>query len=149
MSQRLKLFLFKQYDGFGDKRVKDISKDYPFKIDDQSSLDVHDQFCGIFLRVIADDRIELSLSNNAPFSRPIKSLLKSKGAEVRTIKNRSHVKVELSVSDIQFIRDLSKQVAALVAPGKEYKDRNWKWLCPRTADSLDRLANALSKYHQN
>jgi hypothetical protein len=148
MSLRLKRFLFNQYNGFADKRIKDISKDYAFKVDDQSSIDVHDQFCGIFVRVIADNRFMLSVTNNAPINRSIRVLLKPKKAKISTIENRSSFEIELSVMDIDFIRDLSKEIADLVFPGKKYKDRNWKWLCPRTAGSLKLLADILSKYKE-
>lgn len=146
MSLPLKRFLYAKYGGFGDKRVKDISGDYPFKVDDQSDKDSHDSFCGIFVRVIAKDRFELSLSNNAPINSTIKSLVQSKGGEVSTFNNKSHIEVELSVTDIEYIRKLSKLIAGLASPGKRYKNRNWKWLCPRTAASLDRLATVLYEY---
>lgn len=149
MSLALKHFLYAKYGGFGDKRIKDISRDYPFKVDDQSNKDAHDWFCGIFVRVIAKDRFELSLSNNAPINSTIKSLVHSKGGKVSTFDKRSHIEVELSVTDIEFISDLSKLIAGLVSTGKRYKNRNWKWLCPRTAASLDRLATVLSEYNNS
>lgn len=148
MSLRLKQFLYDEYGGFGDKRVKDISSDYPFKIDDQSQQDAHDLFCGIFVRVIAKDRFERSLSNNAPLNSTIKSLVQSKGGKFSTFENKSHIEVDLSVTDIEFIRDLSNLIAGLVSPGKRYKNQNWKWLCPRTTASLDRLVNLLLEYNK-
>ncbi len=149
MSLALKHFLYTKYGGFGDKRIKDISRDYPFKVDDQSNKDAHDWFCGIFVRVIAKDRFELSLSNNAPINSTIKSLVHSKGGKASTFDKSSHIEVELSVTDIVFISDLSKLIAGLVSTGKRYKNRNWKWLCPRTAASLDRLATVLSEYNNS
>ena len=146
MSLKLKKYLFEHYDGFADKRVKDLSKDYPFKIDDQSSSDVHEQFCGIFVRVIDNDKIELSLSNNAPISNKIKKMLKTRKGEYRTIAHKSHLKVELSVNDTKFIEELSQGIKELVAPGKKYKNPNWKWLCPRTSKSLKRLSTVLSNF---
>jgi len=148
MSLKLKKFLFNEYGGFADKRVKDISKDYSFKIDDQSSSDVQDQFCGIFVLVLNSDQIELSLSNNAPISTNIKKLLKTQKGSFWTIGYRSHIKVELSVSDMKFIKQLSQEIAGLVSPGKKYKNPNWKWLCPRTSKSLNRLAKALSDFNK-
>jgi len=146
MSLRLKRFLFSNYGGFADKRVKDITKDYSFKIDDQSEDDIHERFCGISVRVTQDNRFILSLSNNAPINRNIKRLVESKGGEVRTINGYSHIEVGLSVTDVAFIRELSSMIKDLVAPGRRYKDQNWKWLCPRTAESLDNFANVLYDY---
>ena len=146
MPLRLKRFLLSKYGGFGDRRVKDITRDLPFKIDDQSENDSQQQFCAIFVRVTGSDRFVLSLSNNAPINPDIATLVESQGGEARTIARYSHIEVELSVGDVGFIRELSSMIRGLVGAGRHHENRDWKWLCPRTADSLDNFANLLSRY---
>jgi len=143
---KIKRYLFNQYGGFGDKRIKDINKDYPFKIDDQTEHDNHDQFCGVFVRVIDDTNFELDLTNNAPPSPRIKALVESKGGKVQAESGYSSINVKLTLEDHDFIEQLSDEIGNLVSPGRKYGDPNWKWLCPRTAVSLRRFADVLRGY---
>ena len=141
-----KKYLFNRYGGFGDKRVKDINKDYPFKIDDQTDGDNHDRFCGIFVRVIDDANFELDLTNNAPTSPKIKELVESKRGEVQAESDYGSINVTLTLDDHIFIERLSNEIDRLIAPGRKYTDPNWKWLCPRTAESLRQFAGVLKSY---
>lgn len=149
MSLLLKHFLYDKYEGFGDKRIKDISRDYPFKVDDQTDKDNHDLFCGIFVSVKEKDRFELSLTNNAPINTDIENLIKTKAGKAIKTKRASYIEVDLSVEDIKFIKSLSQLIADIVSSGKRYTNRNWKWLCPRTSASLDRLATNLVEYNKS
>jgi hypothetical protein len=149
MSLRLKHFLYDKYGGFGDKRIKDISRDYPFKVDDQTDEDTHDLFCGIFVRVKEKDRFELSLTNNAPLNTDIENLIKTKAGKALKTEGKSYIEVELSVKDVEFIKSLSQLIAEIVSSGKHYTNRNWKWLFPRTSATLDRLAKNLVEYNRS
>ena len=142
-----KKYLFAAYGGFGDKRVKDITKDYPFKIDGQGNDDSHEHFCGIFVRVTDGKKFELHLTNNAPINSKIKNMIKQKNGEVQQ-GDTSSIKVNLTVKDSGFIKMLADEVKNMVGPGKTYKNRNWKWLCPRTATSLNRFAKILKEYEK-
>lgn len=142
---QFKKYLFEKYDGFRDKRVKDIAKDYSFKIDDQAPEDNKELFCGIFVRVVKGTTFELHLTNNAPLNSIVKKLIESKGGEVNE-SVQSSIKVELSCKDYEFILKLSNEIKGLVAPDKQYSNPNWKWLCPRTANSLTRFAEILTNY---
>lgn len=149
MSLSLRRFLYSQYGGFGDKRVKDVTRDYPFKVDDQKDTDAHELFCGIFVQVQDDDRFALSLTNNAPITASIGKLIKGKAGKVVKMEDKSHIDVDLSVKDIKFIRMLSQLISDTVAPGKRYNNRHWKWLCPRTSASLNRLITNLVEYNES
>ena len=142
---QFKKYLFDAYGGFGDKRVKDITKDYSFKIDDQDTNDKHECFCCIFVRVIEGSKFELHLSNNAPFNSKIKSMIKAKGGKVQEGDFNS-MEVDLTSKDYNFISKLSVEIKELVARGKKYDNPNWKWLCPRTANSLNHFSGILKKY---
>jgi len=142
---QFKKYLFDAYGGFGDKRVKDITKDHPFKIDDQDTDDTHEHFCGIFVRVIEGAKFDLHLSNNAPLNSKIKNMVKAKVGKVQEGKYNS-IEVNLTSKDYDFVSKLADEIEGLVAHGKKYNNRNWKWLCPRTANSLRQFSEVLKKY---
>jgi hypothetical protein len=142
---QFKKYLFDAYGGFGDKRVKDITKDYSFKLDDQDSSDNHALFCGIFAKVIEGDVFELSLSNNAPINSKIKSIVKSKKGDIQE-GQFSSIRITLTSKDYNFVSELANAIGELVAKGKKYSNPNWKWLCPRTAKSLKRFSEVLKAY---
>ncbi len=142
---QFKKYLFDAYGGFGDKRVKDITKDYSFKIDDQDTDDKHEYFCGIFVKVIEGSKFELHLTNNAPFNSKIKSMVKAKGGKVQERDYKS-IEVNLTSKDYDFVSKLAVEIQGLVARGKKYNNPNWKWLCPRTANSLSHFSGILKKY---
>jgi hypothetical protein len=149
MSIELKKYLFDHYGGYADKRVKDFRKEYPFKIDDQSDNDSPDRFCSIFVKVTGADRFNLSLDNKAPVTPAIKDLVEKHGGKIYCNGERKHIEIDLSVEDVNFIKKLSRSINALVAPGTYYEDRNLRWLCPRTADSLERFANVLDEFQEH
>ena len=144
MSQ-FKKYLFDTYGGFGDKRVKDITKNYSFKIDDQDTDDKHEHFCGIFARVIEGAKFELHLTNNAPLNSKIKRLVKAKGGQSQEGDYKS-IEVNLTSKDYEFVSKLAVEIEGLVARGKKYDNPNWKWLCPRTAKSLRQFSKVLKNY---
>jgi hypothetical protein len=149
VSIELKKYLFDQYGGFADRRVKDLSKDCPFKIDDQSDKDSPDRFCSVFVKVTGMDRFMLSLDNNAPVTPDIKDFVELHGGKIYCNGERKHIEIEISVEDVDFLKRLSYSIRALVTPGRYYEDRNWIWLCPRTADSLERFAQVLDEFQEH
>ncbi len=142
---QFKKYLFDEYGGFGDKRVKDITKDCPFKIDDQSKDDKPEHFCGIFISVVEGTIFELHLTNNAPFNSKLKKMIESKGGEV-CHGDYNSIRVKLNSKDHDFVLKLSDEIKGLVAPGKRYSNPNWKWSCPRTANSLKHFSKVLKNY---
>jgi hypothetical protein len=147
MSLALRRFLFERYNGFGDKRIRNVTLDRAIKIDDQSNDDRHDAFCGIFVSVHDADRFTLSLTNNCPLNDGIVADVTTRGGQVRR-ESYPSLDVELSADDPVFVHGLAGSIRQLVAPGRRYATPNWKWVCPRTADSLDRFAHALCEYRQ-
>ena len=148
MSLALRRFLFNSYGGFGDKRVKDINRDYPFKLDDQSPSDKHEHFCGVFARVHGTDHFTLSLTNHCPLDAEIEAAVTARGGRVTKHDLATALDVDLSVDDVDFVEELGARIRRLVAPGRRYVNPNWKWVCPRTADSLQRFAEALRQYRK-
>lgn len=146
MSYKLKQYLFNKYGGFADSRIKKIEKCDRFKIDDQRPSDNIELFCGIFVTIVSDDRFVLFLSNNAPKTKAIRELVKSKSGTIKTNRGYTQMEVELNVGDISFLRKLSALTKSIIAPGKKYSDANWVWRARRISESLDKFVEILSKY---
>lgn len=143
---QLKKHLFNNYGGFSDKRIKDLKKSSRFKIDDFGQQDTSERFCHIFVDVIDNTtNFVLCLANNAPISPEIEELISSNGGEL-TQAIRNHIYIQLTPRDHEFVKLFASEIRKLVSPDREYEDSNWKWLCPRTAESLRRFAKVLERY---
>jgi hypothetical protein len=40
---------------------------------------------------------------------------------------------------------LARAIRRVIGRGQRYPDPNWKWICPRTANSLERFARLLAR----
>lgn len=149
MSLALKRHLFSEYGGFADRRVKDITKDRSFQIDDVGDYDVAGNPCSISVRVTGEDVFTLSLRDNAPVKGVVEQMLKSRGGTVTRVRHSCHAQVELTASDHRFIDQIAKEIGALVGRGRRYENPNWKWICPRTRDSLRRFSSILRSYQDS
>ena len=50
---------------------------------------------------------------------------------------------------VTLIRELANQYRRTVGRGAAwYDDRNWKWICRRTGESLDRLATNITEFRK-
>ena len=47
-----------------------------------------------------------------------------------------------------YLRKLAQAFRRIVGRDRTYSNRNWKWVCRRTADSIDRLADRLMEYRR-
>lgn len=147
----LKKVLLNEYGTFADRRIKDLNKGKSFIADDRKSSDhgadrqLFDYFCMIFADVEADDLVEVRLIGNVPTSTAVRGWIKRHGAKYAG----EHVKVltfEVREGEQEKLNELAQSVAAIVAPeAPRYPVPSYKYVCPRTAKSLKRLAKALEK----
>ena len=73
-------------------------------------------------------------------------LIKDQGGNIREFAGGYVAEITLSVKSVTFIRKLARAIGQTTGRGKRYANPNWKWICPRTAASLERLADALISY---
>lgn len=111
------------------------------KIDDENSTDRG--LCQIHVRTTGPSTFELKLTGS-PMSSDVREFIASHGGEIAESINE--IKLPLSVKQIAVIRKLARVIRSTVGRGRRYLDPNWKWICPRTADSLGRLADELAAY---
>lgn len=148
MPEKLRGHLFDAYDGFADSRYKKLHHNKPFRVDDFSESDVGNLFCHIFVYADDNNTIRIEMRTNVPRNEDVENLLKQADATTRTWDDgdSAEVKLEVNVEDTDYLRRLSYAVRGVVAPGAQYPDPNWKWLAPRTASSLEKLADVLDEY---
>ena len=143
----LKAHLFDAYGGFADKRIKDLAKSNRFIVDDRKQGDIgadgklYSSFCSIFARVTANDTLEVTLHGNVPTSSAVEGWAQSCGAKL-AIGIESTLTVTLGLGEVGRVRELAEHIAAIVAPNApRYSVAAYKYTCPRTAQSLQRLAD--------
>jgi len=118
-----------------------------FKIDGQETQDRSLDFCHIYAEVGRNATTRLTLRlDNPPLTEELRELVTEKGGKVVGDFPECQVEFPLAVNEVTFLRKLARAFRRIVGRGGRYENPNWKWVCPRTADSLDRFADHLMKY---
>ncbi len=145
----LRDYLLDAYGGFADRRIKDPALDRPIKVDDHGPRDVSQSFCSISVSVPdlhAQDLI-LRLHNVPPCPEAV-ALVEGLGGTVHTSNFGSSITLPLKSSQGPAIKRLARAIKGVVGRGRQYDDPNLKWICRRTAASLERLAEHLKLYRE-
>lgn len=127
--------------------------DEAIRVDDESSGDVADLFCRITVQVSTTQPGALRLKlSNTPMPVPIANLIREQEGTVEEDQNRLRAEAEVWVSlrQVTFLRRLAKAYGRVVkGRGRNYPDPNWRWVCDRTQQSLDRLADNIWQFRKN
>ena len=116
----------------------------PIKIDDRDSQDVLSSFCTMTVRVPDSSEGTLILSiQHIPLTGESRSLIEDGGGNIRALPDGYVAEIKLKVKSVTFIRKLARAIRQTIGRGKRYHNPNWKWICPRTAASLERFATVL------
>jgi hypothetical protein len=149
----LKQMLKDEY-GCSDKRIRKLEKMTTFIVDDRKPSDVgadrnlYVTFCRVFLTVEAHDRVNVALSGNVPEGAAVTSWLRSNPGAQWT-KHGVHAQLAIAVEPqtVEPLRTLARAIRSIVAPGApRYDTPSYKYVCPRTAASLERLAKVLDDH---
>jgi len=133
--------LLDEYKHFSDKRLKDGNH---FVVDDRQDKDfgadrqLYPWFCQMFAHVVADDEATLRL-NGHPRSPAIEAWVAKNGA--RDV----HLEITLRPGEQGVLLELARLMRAIVAPGARYDEPSNKYVCPRVAESLERLKGTLDR----
>jgi hypothetical protein len=152
----IKQRLFDEYDGFADRRIKRIEKGKNFIVDDRSEEDMGSggrllsYVCMIFAEVTNEEtpsaeEISVTLCGNVPDSLGVQAWAAKNGVKVRTTSFQRTLKVRIARGEQHRLRSLASAIRAIVSPGARYSTANYKYVCPRTATSLERLAKVLDE----
>ncbi len=124
---------------------------FVFQVDDQSNEDVAGMCCHIEVQISGQnsDRFTLEL-NRVPRDCDLDDLVEElAGTWSVNIHGTSDLKLNFNSRDYGTINRLALAIRRVVGRGKRYDDSNWKWVAPRAADSLNRLAQELRAYRSS
>lgn len=161
----LKQVLFDEYGGFSDGRIRNLDRASRFTIDDRSERDLDARgelflwFCEMHAdvsepaRQLSFDRQErteggdvltVTLHRSVPNGPGVRAWVAAHESAIRHDAVGSVLSFEVPSREQDMLRGLAAAMRAVVAPGApRYEEKSYKYVCPRTADSLDRLAKTL------
>ena len=144
----LKKALLAEYGAFADQRIKKIEKGSILVVDDRSARDfgadkgLYSYFCMMFAEVTDAGEVRLSLSGNIPAGASVSAWAREAGVGAF----KKTLTFTVTPSSVHLLPKLAAAFRAIVAPGARYETANYKYVCPRTAGSLDRLTETLSNH---
>lgn len=146
---KLKEALFRAYGGFADKRIRKLEKGNTFIVDDRSAGDYGADrnlflwFCSIFVEVISGDEVKVRLFGGVPMASSVEEWAKANDATLDASPNGQLV-FHIKKGEQPDLLSLATAIKCIVAPGKTYPIAAYKYVCPRTAHSLIKLASELT-----
>lgn len=152
MNEALRKHLACEYLGPRWLRIEHVQLDESIAIDDPDRFGERAYYCRLTVTVSdsTDGAFRLKLAN-APLSHEIKELIEDQGGSVKwkDRKDRGQACVSLSITKIMYLRRLARQFRRAVDQVADYRDPDWKWVCSRTAESIDELATSLMSFRRN
>jgi hypothetical protein len=155
LGTRLRGYLARQYSPRPPASAGATTKVQPIGIDDRDAGDVYPAFCQIIVTVpdTADALFFLEL-HHPPYNAEVEMLIEAKGGRIwqgAAGPSSAPVLCRIPVlpKDAPFLRKLARAVRRVTGRGRSYVDPNWKWLAPRTAASLERLAQHLDEFKRS
>lgn len=120
------------------------------RIDDRQEMDVYPGFCEIHVTAQAADGSSVLLElSPAPYNPEVCEFVEELGGRVTQGSGGATIRLPLSHGEAGPIRDLARVIRRVTRRGQRYPDPNWKWICPRTAASLEKLAGVLSRIRRS
>jgi hypothetical protein len=148
----LKQALLDEYGAFADKRIKRIDRGHIFAVDDRGPGDIgadgnlFSYFCLVFADVISDVAVDVSLDRNLPIGSEVTEWIKRHNGTFSESHGNAHLQFRVIRGSQHILSELAQAIRAIVAPGApRYAVNNYKYVCPRTAASLERLKAALDR----
>lgn len=152
MALALRRHLLQCYGSFADKRIKKVETGRVFIADDRSDADLgadgqlFGYFCMIFAAVDSDTALTVDLRGNLPQSASVDAIIQRHGGTLNRSGPQPSAQLVIERGNIAALRELADAFDAIVAPGRRYSTANYKYVCPRTATALRRLAKHLESY---
>ena len=115
------------------------------RVDDRDGDDGCYSFCEVTLKVddLDSEQFQLVL-HNVPWDEQVKEAASELSPIWATFRSGTRLIVTVSTLQLRKLFVLSKAIRHVVGRGKSYQDPNWKWIAPRTAESLERLLAVLT-----
>lgn len=147
-TNKLKMAFYETYNGFADKRYKRIENDKPFTVDDRGPGDYDARkelflwFCQISLTVIDGESVEIAFRGGVPQSPKVARWFERMDGKKTTFHG---IVVVLKKGQQDELKGLASAFNEIVSPGNSYDVPAYKYVSPRTAASLSKLAAVLDR----
>jgi hypothetical protein len=116
------------------------------RIDDRQKTDVYPGFCGISVTSQASDGSSVLLELwSAPHNAEVCEVVGRHGGVLAPDPFGASIRLTLGCGDAPRVRDLARAIHRVIRRGQQYPNPHWKWICPRTAESLERFAAILAR----
>ena len=147
----LKRALLDEYGTFADRRIKRLETGHLFIVDDRTPQDfaadrnLYPWFCSIHVDVVNESEVQVLLRGDVPIGPRVNRWIESTGAKYATDYSST---LEFSVRQGQqeMLSRLASAIRSITAPGApRYSVPSYKYVCPRTAASLERLKSVLDR----
>jgi len=132
--------------------LKSAPTGYPLatRIDDQARNDVSQLFCTIQVRVGSPEAERFSLRlQHLPCNDHVRELVAEWEGEWESSDRGETLTLMFSLRDLAKVNQLARAIRSVVGRGARYQDSNWKWLAPRTADTLHRFVRQMKEAMRN
>lgn len=146
MSRDLKLALLAEYGSFANPRIKKLEKSDHFIVDSRDGRRDHDAkghlfnwFAVINLFVVSETEVTVRLGGKTAHGDAIDKWVEKHGDVLS-------VGVKVTPGTVSKLRELAQAHRDIVRPGVWAAEPSFKFMCPRTAESLDRLAKTLDAH---
>ena len=142
-SRELKELLFATYGGFADKRIKNLDRDEPFIVDDRTDGDYDARhelylwFCIMSVRVRDERRVTLAFRGGVPMSADVNEWIRTHGG----VETNLGFEVDITPESVNNLDDLANRMLAIIK--RRYEVPAYKYVVPRTVDSIARLSKML------
>jgi hypothetical protein len=114
------------------------------RVDDRDGKDVYAAFCDIHLKVVNPEIGQyLLMLDNVPFDDEVATIAESLRGTWQSTRSGERLTLDFESGELDQIKRLANAIRKVVGRGKSYLDRNWRWIAPRTASSLERLQRVL------
>jgi len=119
-------------------------------IDDHNDQDVSPEFCHLAVRggPKTTDPFRLVLYN-PPLNREVLDLCGPHDPHVKPGLGSGTLSLALTIHDAPFVRQLARAIKGLIGRGQHYDNRNWRWICRRTAAALIQFAQHLQAFKRS
>lgn len=141
----LKKVLFDEYDGFADKRIKKLESGTTFIVDDRGPGDfgadkkLFGHFCLILADLSNEPIVRIAMTGGVPTSAVVSAWFKKHAAPFA-----NGYEFSVAPGEESKLIELATAIGNIVKPGARYSVKAYKYVCPRTANSLKRLAGVLA-----
>lgn len=125
------------------------STEWSVRIDDRERSDVSPDFCSMWVLIGNTTAARFTLYlKNPPLDDKVTELISSRYGEITGSRPHLHVEIPLRTNEVTVLRKLATAIQRVVGRGRTYSNPNWKWVCRRTAASLNCFADRLKEYRR-